>query len=104
MNFRLTRPLPLPITRRNVPLAQLVEQLTFNQWVSGSNPARLTTVSKSVNETPALRTLLYFGMGRSIACRFAFAKHSGLSADQMVGLYAASQLWCEWRYILDTCI
>src|SRR6056297_12982 len=25
------------------PLAQLVEQLTFNQWVAGSNPARLTT-------------------------------------------------------------
>ena len=24
------------------PLAQLVEQLTFNQWVAGSNPARLT--------------------------------------------------------------
>ena len=25
------------------PLAQLVEQLTFNQWVTGSNPVRLTT-------------------------------------------------------------
>jgi hypothetical protein len=33
----------LPITRRSGPLAQLVEQLTFNQWVAGSNPARLTT-------------------------------------------------------------
>ena len=28
---------------RDGPLAQLVEQLTFNQWVAGSNPARLTT-------------------------------------------------------------
>ena len=28
------------------PVAQLVEQLTFNQWVAGSNPARLTTFSK----------------------------------------------------------
>ena len=25
------------------PVAQLVEQLTFNQWVAGSNPAGLTT-------------------------------------------------------------
>ena len=30
------------------PLAQLVEQLTFNQWVAGSNPARLTTVFKEL--------------------------------------------------------
>ena len=27
----------------NGPVAQLVEQLTFNQWVAGSNPAGLTT-------------------------------------------------------------
>ncbi len=27
------------------PLAQLVEQLTFNQWVTGSNPVRLTILS-----------------------------------------------------------
>ena len=26
------------------PIAQLVEQLTFNQWVTGSNPVGLTTV------------------------------------------------------------
>ncbi len=25
------------------PVAQLVEQLTFNQWVTGSNPVGLTT-------------------------------------------------------------
>ena len=31
----------------NGPVAQLVEQLTFNQWVAGSNPARLTTKSKA---------------------------------------------------------
>lgn len=28
------------------PLAQLVEQLPFKEWVAGSNPARLTTFSK----------------------------------------------------------
>ena len=28
---------------KNAPIAQLVEQLTFNQWVTGSNPVRLTT-------------------------------------------------------------
>lgn len=27
------------------PVAQLVEQLTFNQWVTGSNPVGLTTQS-----------------------------------------------------------
>ena len=32
--------------RSSGPLAQLVEQLTFNQWVAGSNPARLTTEIK----------------------------------------------------------
>ena len=26
------------------PIAQLVEQLAFNQWVAGSSPARLTTI------------------------------------------------------------
>ena len=26
------------------PLAQLVEQVTFNHWVAGSNPARLTII------------------------------------------------------------
>jgi hypothetical protein len=29
------------------PIAQLVEQLAFNQWVAGSSPARLKTFSKS---------------------------------------------------------
>ena len=33
--------------RASGPLAQLVEQLTFNQWVTGSNPVRLTTFTKS---------------------------------------------------------
>ena len=32
------------------PLAQLVEQLTFNQWVAGSNPARLTTLVLEIDE------------------------------------------------------
>ncbi len=27
------------------PIAQSVEQLAFNQWVAGSSPARLTTIS-----------------------------------------------------------
>ena len=34
--------------RSSGPLAQLVEQLTFNQWVTGSNPVRLTTNTKSL--------------------------------------------------------
>ena len=38
---RCTIPYPAVLSG---PLAQLVEQLTFNQWVAGSNPARLTTV------------------------------------------------------------
>ena len=32
------------------PLAQLVEQLTFNQWVTGSNPVRLTTKINNLAE------------------------------------------------------
>ena len=40
----LTLPPVLFIQRASGPLAQLVEQLTFNQWVTGSNPVRLTTV------------------------------------------------------------
>ena len=35
------------------PVAQLVEQLTFNQWVTGSNPVGLTTESpKSLERLP----------------------------------------------------
>ena len=40
------------------PLAQLVEQLTFNQWVTGSNPVRLTTNIKGLAEI-SLSLLLY---------------------------------------------
>ena len=32
------------------PVAQLVEQLTFNQWVTGSNPVGLTTFLKNKKE------------------------------------------------------
>ena len=32
------------------PVAQLVEQLTFNQWVTGSNPVGLTIISKGLAE------------------------------------------------------
>ncbi len=43
-NFPLTK-IPCPYTYRIArgPVAQLVEQLTFNQWVTGSNPVGLTT-------------------------------------------------------------
>ena len=37
--------------RSSGPLAQLVEQLTFNQWVTGSNPVRLTTEIKGLAKT-----------------------------------------------------
>ena len=30
------------LLRKNAPLAQLVEQLTLNQWVRGSSPRRCT--------------------------------------------------------------
>ena len=36
--------------RASGPLAQLVEQLTFNQWVTGSNPVRLTTIFNDLAE------------------------------------------------------
>ena len=36
------------------PVAQLVEQLTFNQWVTGSNPVGLTIISKGLAENPKL--------------------------------------------------
>ncbi len=36
------------VSTQSGPLAQLVEQLTFNQWVAGSNPARLTTEIKGL--------------------------------------------------------
>src|ERR1043166_9477515 len=32
------------------PIAQLVEQLAFNQWVAGSSPARLTIFTKQKHE------------------------------------------------------
>ncbi len=42
----------LPILCQCGPIAQLVEQLAFNQWVAGSSPARLTTCeNKGLNLT-----------------------------------------------------
>ncbi len=32
------------------PVAQLVEQLTFNQWVTGSNPVGLTNKINGLND------------------------------------------------------
>ena len=46
----LTLPPVLFMLRASGPLAQLVEQLTFNQWVTGSNPVRLTTVFNDLVE------------------------------------------------------
>ena len=46
----LTLPPVLFMQRASGPLAQLVEQLTFNQWVTGSNPVRLTTVFNDLAE------------------------------------------------------
>ncbi len=42
------------IQQKSGPLAQLVEQLTFNQWVAGSNPARLTTFSNKCDDSGCL--------------------------------------------------
>ena len=39
----LNRVLSKAILKGNAPLAQLVEQLTLNQWVRGSSPRRCTT-------------------------------------------------------------
>ena len=47
-------------TASSGPLAQLVEQLTFNQWVAGSNPARLTTNIKGLAEITL--SLLFLGL------------------------------------------
>ncbi len=43
--------LSAPFLKRHIqsgPVAQLVEQLTFNQWVTGSNPVGLTTEFKGL--------------------------------------------------------
>ena len=53
----LTQRLLLHMQRASGPLAQLVEQLTFNQWVTGSNPVRLTTV---VNDLAVIRWAFCF--------------------------------------------
>ena len=49
--------------RASGPLAQLVEQLTFNQWVTGSNPVRLTTVFNDLVEMYAVRMSLGATLG-----------------------------------------
>ena len=36
--------------RKNAPLAQLVEQLTLNQWVRGSSPRRCTKKRRAVSQ------------------------------------------------------
>ena len=50
-SLHLTAPRRLPKEAPcDGPVAQLVEQLTFNQWVTGSNPVGLTTVIKDLAE------------------------------------------------------
>ena len=39
-----------PVNLHHDSLAQSVEQLTFNQWVTGSNPVGLTTVSPFIKD------------------------------------------------------
>ena len=45
------------------PVAQLVEQLTFNQWVAGSNPAGLTTNTSKGYSLYPLSELGYIKVG-----------------------------------------
>ena len=40
------------------PIAQLVEQLAFNQWVAGSSPARLTTFPEETRKKRAVTSCL----------------------------------------------
>ena len=49
-------------TLRDAPLAQLVEQLTLNQWVRGSSPRRCTTVTARRREAEAV-SQCYFAEG-----------------------------------------
>ena len=43
-----SRPIGLPLILERGSLAQLVEQLAFNQLVAGSNPARPTNFSRKI--------------------------------------------------------
>ena len=44
-------------------LAQLVEQLTFNQWVTGSNPVRLTTIFNDLEPSKRLTDYIRATLG-----------------------------------------
>ena len=54
------------------PVAQLVEQLTFNQWVAGSNPAGLTTNTSKGYSLYPLSALGY----RKVGCPNLVLIHS----------------------------
>jgi hypothetical protein len=45
------------------PIAQLVEQLAFNQWVAGSSPARLTSNSNNSRATVLMVHGCSYGLG-----------------------------------------
>ena len=42
-------------------VAQLVEQLTLNQWVEGSSPSEVTVNQSSMLEAPRISEELFFG-------------------------------------------
>jgi nucleoside-diphosphate-sugar epimerase len=52
------------IIRHNVSLAQLVEQLTLNQWVEGSNPPGDTNGKTRLHKQSFLFTSMVYNLGR----------------------------------------
>jgi hypothetical protein len=65
--FLETRARPACSLHVDGPIAQLVEQLAFNQWVAGSSPARLKTPHRNCLDLVALLNKVT----RSL-CRYSF--------------------------------
>ena len=61
-------------------LAQLVEQLTFNQWVTGSSPVRVILLAGLATLYPLLAFLLLLILQSFIKIRgrFGFDRHLSL--------------------------
>ena len=69
------------------PIAQLVEQLAFNQWVAGSSPARLTTRINELGQHFVTKVAAPFVFSVRIMCECV-----DLCAVQQLGQSVAGRL------------
>ena len=86
----------LPL-RKNAPLAQLVEQLTLNQWVPGSNPWRCTIKRQETQRVSCLFIFVsWWFEPREISQREIYSQVSAIAAYRFAQINALTGVLEPW--------